>query len=117
MKIRVNDHITVLTGKDRGKTGIVTKFVRGKVVVEGVNKTIKHIKKQNNQPGERIEFFSPIDISNVAITDSKTGKPSRVGYKIEGNQKFRIAKKSGEKVVANLAKKAAKKASPKETKK
>jgi len=117
MKIRVNDHITVLTGKDRGKTGVITKLIEGKVVVEGINKTIKHIKKQNNQPGERIEFFAPIDISNVAIVDSKTGKPSRVGYRIEGNQKFRIAKKSGERVVANLAKKAAKKTSTKETKK
>lgn len=109
MKIRVNDHVTILTGKDRGKTGTITKIIGERVVVEGINKAIKHVKRRNEQQGERIEFFAPVSISNVAVTDTKTGKASRVGYKIEGNQKFRITKKSGERVVPNIAKKTAKK--------
>lgn len=111
MKIRVNDHVVILIGKDRGKTGNVTRIMGEKVVVQGINKTIKHVKKRNEQPGERIEFFAPIHISNVGVVDPKTGKATRIGYKFEGNQKLRIARKSGEKIIVGAGKKVAKKAS------
>ena len=104
MKVKVNDTVTILAGKDRGKTGKITKISGEKVFVHGINKHIKHVKKQGETAGERIEFFAPIHISNVAIADPKSGKPTRIGYKFEGNQKVRIAKKSGE-TIAQTAKK------------
>lgn len=95
----------MIAGADRGKTGTVTKIIASdnRVVVEGVNKHIKHVKGRDGQGGERVEFFAPIHVSNIAIADPKTGKPTRVGYKVEGKTKTRIAKKSGE-VVLKTAK-------------
>ena len=103
MKIRINDSVIVQTGKDKGKSGTVTRILikTNKIIVEGINKQTKHVKGRNGQAGERVEFFAPIDISNVAIIDPKSGKPTRIGYKFEGNQKMRIAKKSGEQIVPN----------------
>jgi large subunit ribosomal protein L24 len=102
MKIRKDDSVYIQTGKDRGKTGTVTKVLKksDRVVVDGINKTIKHVKKKEGQSGERVEFFAPIHISNVAILDPKTGKPTRIGYQVDGKTKVRIAKKSGEKIIA-----------------
>ncbi len=104
MKVKVNDVVTVLTGKDRGKSGKITKVSGDKVTVHGVNKHIKHMKKRGETAGERIEFFAPIHVSNVAIADPKSGKPTKIGYKFEGNQKVRVARKSGE-LIAQTAKK------------
>lgn len=107
MKIRVNDNVVVRTGKDRGKTGVVTKVLPkdSQVIVEGVNKCIKHVKGREGNPGERVEFDGPIHISNVSIVDPKSGKATRVGYKLDGNSKLRIAKKSGETIVPGKGKK------------
>ncbi len=120
MKIRKDDSVYILAGKDRGKTGTVTRVLKktDRVLVDGINKTIKHVKKKEGQSGERVEFFAPIHISNVSIVDPKTGKPTRVGYKVEGKTKVRIAKKSGEKIIATaktkkVAKKTTKKSAPK----
>jgi large subunit ribosomal protein L24 len=104
MKVKVNDTVTILAGKDRGKTGKITKISRERVTVQGINKHIKHVKKRGETAGERIEFFAPIHISNVAIADPKSGKPTRIGFKMDGNDKVRIAKKSGE-IIAQTAKK------------
>lgn len=97
MKLRVGDSVVILTGKDKGKSGAITKILEAKdlVKVEGINKKIKHAKGRDGNPGERIEFFAPIAISNVSIVDPKTKKPSRVGYKIEKGQKVRVTKASG----------------------
>ncbi len=105
MKFRINDSVIVISGADRGKTGTVTKIIASdnRVVVEGVNKHIKHVKGREGQAGERVEFFAPIHASNVAIADPKTGKATRVGYKIEGKTKTRVAKTSGE-VIIGVAK-------------
>ncbi len=122
MKFRINDSVIVIAGADRGKTGTVTKIIAAdnRVVVEGINKHIKHVKGREGQAGERVEFFAPIHVSNIAIADPKTGKATRVGYKIEGKTKTRIAKKSGEVIVgvAKMKKTTAKKkaASEKSTK-
>jgi len=99
MKIRKGDNIIVLAGKDRGKEGKVIKAIptEGKVVVEGVHIVKKHQKsRQQGKSGEIIEKAMPIDVSNVAIIDPKTKKPTRIGYEIRDGKKVRIAKKSGE---------------------
>ncbi len=102
MKIRLGDSVVITTGSDRGKTGAVTKLLQkqDKVIVEGMNKRIRHSKGREGNPGERVEFFAPIHISNVSIADPKTGKPSRIGYKKENQEKVRVARLSGEPIPA-----------------
>jgi large subunit ribosomal protein L24 len=97
MKFRINDDVVVTAGKDRGKTGKITKVLpkSGRVIVEGVNKAIKHIKGRNGEAGERVEFFAPINVSNISIVDPKDGKPSKIGYRVDGKTKVRFARKSG----------------------
>jgi len=103
MKIKTGDKVKVLSGKDRDKIGKVVQVLTNKktarkyVVVEGVNILKKHIRtKQKNQKGQIIELPAPIDLSNVMLIDVKSDKPTRVGYKIEGDDKKRLAKRSGE---------------------
>ena len=105
MKFRIGDSVIVIAGADRGKTGTVTKIIAedNRIVVEGVNKHIKHVKGREGQSGERVEFFAPIHVSNIAVADPKSGKATRIGYKVEGKTKTRIAKKSGE-VILKAAK-------------
>ncbi|MFA6522483.1 MAG: 50S ribosomal protein L24 [Patescibacteria group bacterium] len=81
MKIKSGDMVRVLTGKDRGKTGKVVQVFPelGTVVVEGVNKSTKHLRKRGTQPGQRVEFNAPIHVSNVSVV-GKQGN-GRVGYK------------------------------------
>ena len=89
------------TGKYRGKSGtVLTAFPKkGKVLVEGINIVKKHQKaKRTGSVGQIVEHEMPIDVSNVALKDPKGGKPTRIGYKVEGGKKTRIAKKSGTKI-------------------
>src|SRR5689334_19909090 len=100
MKIKKGDTVIVTTGKDRGKSGTVLRaFPRdAKVLVENINVVKKH-KRGNRQSsaGQILEISMPIDVSNVSLKDPKGGKATRVGYKIEGGKKIRIAKGSGAK--------------------
>ena len=103
MKIKVNDNVKVVGGKDRGKTGKVIQVLRNKknkqnyVVIEGVNMRKKHLKTQNRgEKGQVIELAAPLHISSVMLIDASSKKPTRVGFKIEGKSKKRISKKSGE---------------------
>ncbi|HYE60110.1 MAG TPA: 50S ribosomal protein L24 [Candidatus Kapabacteria bacterium] len=103
MKIKTNDNVKVLSGKNRGKTGkviqVLTKKETGEryVVVEGVNMRKKHLKPgRKGDKGQTIELAAPIHASNVMLIDPKSNKPTRVGYKMEGTEKKRIAKRSGE---------------------
>ena len=102
MKILKGDKVVVISGKDKGKTGIVQAVYPklNKVVVEGVNVHKKHRKpSQNNPEGSINEIYVPIDASNVALVDPKTKKATRVGYGVDKNgKKIRIAKKSGSKL-------------------
>lgn len=98
LKIKRGDTVVVIAGKDKGKEGKVLKVLpkKDKVVVEGVNKVKKHIKKGAlGKQGEIVEKEMPIHISNVQIKDPKTGKPSRIRFEIKGDKKVRIAVKSG----------------------
>lgn len=97
MKIKVNDQVVVISGKDRNKTGKVLKVLEksNRVVVEGVNTAVRHMKKTRTQKGQKVEFNAPLSASNVMFLDPKTKKPTRVGYQIsKDGKKERIAKKS-----------------------
>jgi len=99
MKIKVNDEVIVIAGKDKGKKGKVTRTISksNKVVVEKVNIRTKHIKKTAQEAGQIVKFEAPIDASNVMIIDPKTKKPTRVGYRmLEKRKKERYAKVSDE---------------------
>jgi len=96
MKIHSGDLVKVIAGKDKGKEAKVlsvdTKAER--VIVEGVNIAKKHVKGQGNVPGQIVEIERAIHVSNVMVIDPSTKKPTRIGFKIEGGKKIRIAKKS-----------------------
>ena len=97
-KIKKGDRVIVLSGKDKGKTGEVSKVLpkEDRVVVSGVNTVKRHQRPTQTTPGGIEEKDAPIHISNVALVDPKTGEPTRVGFKVEGDKKVRVAKKSGE---------------------
>ena len=96
-KLKKGDKVIVLTGKDKGKTGQISQVLPkdNKAVVDGINIAIRHTKQTQNNQGGRLPQAMPIDLSNLAIVDSK-GKPSRVGFRMEGDQKVRFAKTTGE---------------------
>ena len=100
-KIRKDDRVVVLTGKrsDKGKQGRVLKVfpTADRVLVEGINIVQRHTRaSQANPQGGIVNKEAPIHVSNVAIVDPKTGEPTRVGFRMEGDRKVRFAKKSGE---------------------
>ncbi len=103
LKIRTGDRVIVLSGKDKGKEGEVLSVNREKnpdknrAVVRGVNMIKKHTKPSADNPqGGIVEREAPIHISNLSLVDPKSGKATRVGYRIEEGKKVRYAKKSGE---------------------
>ncbi|HBK34041.1 TPA: 50S ribosomal protein L24 [Candidatus Uhrbacteria bacterium] len=84
MKIKIGDHVRVTTGKNKGKDGKVQQVFppSQRLIVEGVNKTIKHLRKQRGgQRGQKIEYFAPIHLSNVRLISPKSGVEGRVGFK------------------------------------
>jgi large subunit ribosomal protein L24 len=101
LKIKKGDKVVVLSGKDKGKHGEVTKaFPKdGKVIVSGVNIATRHRKaSQANPQGGLDRFEAPMHVSKVAIEDPKTGKPTRVRFEIKDGKKVRIAVRSGEQI-------------------
>jgi large subunit ribosomal protein L24 len=99
MHIRANDIVQLITGVDRGVRAKVLKVIpkRGKVVVEGVNRVYKHMKRsQKNPQGGRLSKEMPIDISNVMLVDPQTNKPARVGVRVtKDGARERYSKGSG----------------------
>lgn len=95
-KIRVNDEVIVITGKDKGRTGKVTKVLtkENKVLVEGINMKTKHQRANPaaQQQGQIVNKEAPIAISNVALYNPDTKKGSRVGFRIEDGKKVRYFK-------------------------
>lgn len=96
-KLKKGDKVTVLTGKDKGKEGVITSIdpKAGKALVDGVNMAIRHTKQTQTSQGGRIPKAMPIQLSNLAFLD-KNGKATRVGFKIEGDKKVRYAKTTGD---------------------
>ncbi len=98
MKIKKNDTVLVISGKDKGKKGkvLVAMPSENKVIVEGVNIQTKHAKAKQNIPAEIRKQEGPIDVSNVMYYDSKAKAPTRLGYTVEDGKKKRVSKKTGQ---------------------
>ncbi len=96
-KLKKGDKVVVLAGKDKGKEGEISSVnpSAGKAIVGGINMAIRHTKQSQNDQGGRIPKAMPIDLSNLALLDSK-GKPTRVGFRDEKGTKVRFAKTTGE---------------------
>jgi large subunit ribosomal protein L24 len=97
-KIKKGDRVVVLTGKDKGKTGSVLRVLpkENRVVVEGLNMVQRHTRPSQMDPQGGIKNKeAAIHVSNVAVADSN-GKPTRVGFRVEGDKKVRVAKTTGE---------------------
>lgn len=98
MKFKVGDQVLVTAGKDKGKTGEITRIYRdkNKVLVKGVNFYKRHVKPREGIEGGILDLERPLPVSNVAIIDPTTKKPTRIGYQIlDSGKKVRIAKASG----------------------
>jgi large subunit ribosomal protein L24 len=107
MKIRKDDQVQVMSGKDKGKTGRVMRVDREKsrVYVEGLNIIKRHMRPQQVPGAQRAETIGgvvekegPIHISNVMLIDPKTKKPTRIGITRENGKRFRVARGSGTKL-------------------
>ena len=96
-KLRKGDKVIVLTGKDRGKQGQITQVMpkENKAVVDGINIAIRHTRQSQTSQGGRIPQAMPINLSNLALMD-KNGKPTRVGFRMDGETKVRYAKTTGD---------------------
>jgi large subunit ribosomal protein L24 len=98
-KIKKGDRVVVLSGKDKGKHGEVTKAMPkdGKVIVSGVNIITRHKKPTQASPQGGLERSeAPLHVSKVALEDPKTGKPTRVRFEVRDGNKVRVAARSGE---------------------
>ncbi len=99
LKIKRDDEVIILAGKDKGKRGKVRKVLAdNRVVVAGINMVKKHTKPnpQMGVAGGIVEREAPIQVSNVAIYNPATSKADRVGFKLEGDSKTRIFRSTGE---------------------
>jgi large subunit ribosomal protein L24 len=97
-KIKKGDRVVLLAGKDKGRTGNVLKVLpkESRVLVEGLNMVQRHTRPTQGDPQGGIKNKeATVHVSNVAIVDSK-GKPTRVGFRVEGDKKVRVAKTTGE---------------------
>ena len=96
-KIKKGDEVIVVTGKDKGKKGQVLEVMpfESRVKVQGVNLVKRHRRPTQTAPGGIDTFEAPMHISNVAHIDPESGKATRVGYRIENENKVRVAKASG----------------------
>jgi len=102
-KVKKGDQIIVIAGKDKGKKGQVLSSIPSehRVVVQGINLVTRHVKPTMQTQGGLIKQEAPIDVSNVALVDPKTGEATRVGFKtLEDGRKVRIARASGEQIDA-----------------
>ena len=96
-KLKKGDKVVVLTGKDKGKEGVIASVdpKSGKAVVDGINMAIRATRQTQTSQGGRIPKAMPIQLSNLSLIDSN-GKPTRVGFKMEGDKKVRFAKTTGD---------------------
>jgi large subunit ribosomal protein L24 len=98
MKLKTNDKVLIISGKDKGKTGKITRVIdkHNRIVVEGVNMRTKHIKKTQQRQGEKIRFEAPFSACNAMILDPSANKPTRISYKLlENGRRERVSKLTG----------------------
>jgi large subunit ribosomal protein L24 len=97
-KIKKGDKVVVISGADKGSVGEVLKVIpdANRVVVQGVAVVKRHTRQSATSQGGIIEKEAAIHVSNVAHVDPKDNKPTRVGFKLDGDRKVRFAKRSGE---------------------
>jgi large subunit ribosomal protein L24 len=107
LKIRKDDHVRIIAGKDRGRSGRVLRVEpkKERVYVEGANIVKRHMRPRTLRDTQRaqelggiIEKEGPIHVSNVMLIDPASGEPSRVGIKRDGGRRVRVAKKSGKEI-------------------
>ena len=98
LKVKKGDKVVVITGRDKGKSGEILKVLReeNRVIVQGVNLAQRHQKQSMQHEGGIVQKELTIHVSNVALIDPKTEKPTRIGYKMDGVRKVRVARRSGE---------------------
>ena len=96
-KLKTGDKVIVLAGKDKGKTGTISSVnpKANKAIVDGINIAIRATRQSQTTQGGRLPKAMPIDLSNLAIVDSN-GKPTRVGFRMDGDKKVRFAKTTGD---------------------
>ena len=98
-KIKKGDRVVLLAGRDKGRQGEVTRVwpKESRVLIQGLNLVKRHTKPSQADPQGGVKTKeAPVHVSNVAYVDPKSGSPTRVGFRIEGDKKVRFAKKSGE---------------------
>lgn len=96
MRIKKNDMVLIISGKDQGKKGKIINVLpkKNRVIIDGINLRKKHTRpKKQGEKGQIVEIAAPLDISNVKLICPKCKKPARVGYKVAEKNKFRICKK------------------------
>lgn len=106
IKIQKGDKVLVLSGKDRGKTGIVEKVFKKSrsIIIPGVNLVKKHIKVSKKNPsGGTVDTERPISVSRTKLICPSCGKSTRIGYSVKGEDKKRVCKKCGKAVEATKA--------------
>ena len=95
-KIKIGDSVKVILGRDKNKIGKVQRILDKKIIIEGINTKIKHVKpSQKDKIGKIIKFDAPISISNVMVCNEK-GIASKISIIFENNKKIRILKKTKE---------------------
>lgn len=97
MKIKKGDKVVVISGSDKGKSGEVLRAIpaENRVVVKGVKLVKRHTRPSATSQGGIVETEAAIHVSNVAHVDPQSDKPTRVGFKVDGDRKVRVAKRSG----------------------
>jgi large subunit ribosomal protein L24 len=96
MKVKKGDNVLIIAGKDKGRTGKITRALPkdAKILVEGINLKKKHVRpKREGEKGQVVDIPAALDISNVKVICPKCGKATRIGYEIKSEQKNRICKK------------------------
>lgn len=99
-KIKKGDNVIVISGKNKGQSGVVMQvhLKDSSVLVNGVNIVKRHQKQDQKHEGGIVRKEAAVHVSNVALIDTKTGKATRVGFVVENGKKIRVSKRSGEKI-------------------
>jgi large subunit ribosomal protein L24 len=101
MKIKKNDTVLIISGRDRGRTGKVLAVSKenSKIMIEGINIKKKHVKpKKQGEKGQVVQIPAFMSASNVKVVCSKCNKATRIGYKVEGDKKYRLCKKCNQEI-------------------